>query len=377
LQQTGFRDMINYGGQMNNNLNDSAKDNAIKSVFVNNNSANTNPNTDQKERIEYQPSQMTEAEEFFGPQKGPRPDSLNQPNPTIKSFSDSSLQAQAQGAMETTADQEPTSNMVDNDNNPNHEHIEVQHYDVPTKKSLEDFTEPEDQPVSNNSSFKPIKLHDDNHAVGIATTVALIVLSLGFGGGYFGYHLSGNFLKNQMVSADEDTKIVTPVPTLSTSPSAEPSPSASVTTSATADWSVYKNTKYNYSVKYPDTWYGQGTNNEQSVSVQLTSFKPSTTGSEIQKGYKIEVMFQDAKGKLLKDWIETNNALTGNTSKLTTLKIDGKDAYQQTIESVGKSINTYVFQADKIMVISYYAGETDFDAGKTIYQQIIESIKLL
>lgn len=384
----------------NSNLGNNAKDNAIKSVFTNNNSSyqanDAQSGDDKKERIEYQPSQMTEAEEFFGPQKQKaRPDSLEKPNPTIKSFSDETLQSQAQGAV--VGDTKPTS---DPDSG-----IDVQHYDVATSghdvatsedgtnssasgldepiiKQVHNYADADEQSQPNtqqNPPFKPIKIHDDNHAVGIATTIAIIVLSLGFGGGYFGYNLSSGFLKNQMVSADEETS--TPTPTMSispeASPSASPSPSTSVSANPSDEWSIYKNTKYNFSVKYPDTWFGQGTNNEQSASVQLTSFKPSTTGSEIQNGYKVEVMFQDAKGKLLKDWIEANSAVTGSTSKLAELKIDGKDAYQQVIDSVGKSVNTYVFQADKIMVISYYAGATDFEKGKTIYQNIIESINLL
>lgn len=360
-------------------MNNSHKDDQIKSVF-------TRPDND---KIVYSPSgrKLTETEEFFGPQKS-KPASLAETNPTIQSFESTSLPPKddpkaPDAAVETSKGEAP-----EEIEHPEIANIEVQQYDVPTKKTIGDIAETPNQGEQTDAKMgsydakpqplPPIRGVNTSLANTVATIISIFVLALGLSGGYFGYSYINKLMSGQKVAAD--TQVQSPGKTIDPqtlpSPTVSPAATPSKSTDATANWSVYKNTKYNYTLKYPDSWYAQNVSNEQSESVSITSFKPTQTGSDIQSGYKVEVTFQDAKGKLLKDWITANNALTGN-AKLTALSVDGKDAYQQTVEAVGKSVNTYVFQAGKIMIITYYGAEKDFTTGQTLYDTIIKNIKLL
>ena len=266
-------------------------------------------------------------------------------------------------------------------------HIEVQQYDIPTKKADDNDQEKESDnhdavlPKTKNN-FPIISHNNSSRLVGICTSLSVIVLVLGFGGGFLGYKYWPNLANKATVSADTETVTTTAPKTISkNTPNPSPSPTISINSTSEdplKNWSNYANKKFNYTLKYPDTWFSGDANNDQASTIQFTSFKPTTGGSEIQSGYKVEVTFQGSNNKLLKDWIKDNNIVAGyGTPEQTALKIDGKDAYQQTVDSNGKSINTYVFQADKVMVISYYAPEKDFEIGKKIYSDIINSIKLL
>lgn len=267
-------------------------------------------------------------------------------------------------------------------------HIEVQQYDISVKEEVnnKDDDKLTEEDLHIKKPMAHIPLHNNinsSRTLSIATSLSIIVLVLGFGAGFLSYKFIPDFANKFKASADVEkpvtpsSKIITS-PKLSVSPSVSPSASTSPTpTDPQANWSKYSNTKFSYSLKYPENWYGENTNNAQATAIQLTSFKPTVGGSEIQSGSKVEIIFQNANSKLLKDWIKDNNIVSGyGTPELTPLKIDGKDAYQQTVSSNGKSTSTYVFQADKIMVITYYAPENTFATGKNTYNQIINTIKL-
>lgn len=266
--------------------------------------------------------------------------------------------------------------------------IEVQQYDISVKESEtnEDDDKLTDEDLHIKKPMAHIPLHNNinsSRTLSIATSLSIIVLVLGFGAGFFSYKFMPYFANKFKTSSDikipvsPSNKIITS-PKISASPSTSPSISISpISNDPLANWSNYENKKFSYTVKFPDNWFSEGTNNNQSTAIQLTSFKPTTGGSEIQAGSKVEIIFQNANGKLLKDWIKDNNIVSGfGTPELTPLKIDGKDAYQQTVSTNGKSTSTYVFQADKVMAINYYAPESNFVTGKTIYNQILNSIKL-
>jgi hypothetical protein len=93
-------------------------------------------------------------------------------------------------------------------------------------------------------------------------------------------------------------------------------------------------------------------------------------------GYLVTISFQEKNGKELKDWIETNNIISKDKGlDLTETEISGKKAYTQKMADPTQ-MKAYVEQENKIMVIAYEAS-TDFDSGKVIYDEIVESIKLL
>lgn len=253
-------------------------------------------------------------------------------------------------------------------------HIEVQQYDIPSKSTdnNQENAKADSQPVHHQLN--------DSRSISIATTFSILILVLGFGGGFLGFQNWSKITSKIGASADEtivETASKTPVVVPVTKEEAAKEVPVETVVDPLKNWSNYTNTKFAYSLKFPDTWFGQNTTNATADTISLTSVKPSSEEVQAQIGYKVEIRFQNSNSKLLPDWIKDNNTVGGyGMPKVTTLKIDGKDAYQETITTITKFSETYVFQADKVMVISYFAPEKDFDAGFKFYQDIIGSIKL-
>ncbi len=220
-------------------------------------------------------------------------------------------------------------------------------------------------------SIPPVKQTSNIRGTMIVAAVAALFLGVGFFGGFFGYKYSPKLAKLFSSSAD------TTASTTNSSDSSTPK-STSSTPSDIASWPIYSNTKYLYSIKYPDTWYSQGTGDAQSKTVQFTSYKSDTTGTASTDGFKVEIVFQDSNGKQLKDWVTANNTAAGTTSATPQeIQVDGKVAYQQTNTAVTKSISTYISRTSQIMIVTYYGPEAKFDEGKALYDKIIGTIKLM
>lgn len=89
----------------------------------------------------------------------------------------------------------------------------------------------------------------------------------------------------------------------------------------------------------------------------------------------MEITFQDSNGKTLKDWVDNNNTISKTTATPTKTTVGSKEAYQQELNEVSKSISTYILQNNLVMIISYYASDAKFSTGKPYYDQMIESLK--
>ncbi len=247
--------------------------------------------------------------------------------------------------------------------------------DLPGKpEEKEEPAEVNQQKVVNfrPTAMAPTKAPNEARTVVIATTIAIVVLVGGLAAGFIGFR----FLEGQTASADTPTQTTSKAPkTIDTVTTTGAAPTEGT---ATASWTSYENTKNKYTLKYPDNWYSQGADSPTSSSIQLTSFKPEASGSgEISEGYKIEVVFQDTNGKTLTSWIEaTNAAMSAKVSETKKTTIDTQIATQQTLSAPVKSISTYVIHNDKVMMITYYAAQNDFEKGISIYEDILNSIKL-
>lgn len=252
--------------------------------------------------------------------------------------------------------------------NPPKKQIEVADYTAPGKKTTLDIQTEEERPLPKYEPPAPAQPQTGiGKSVMIITGLAAIMLVGGFGGGFFGYQYWPKFLAGRTISADVVNKENT-----------AGAPQKTGEPGQLDSWPIYSNTKFQYSVKYPDTWYGQNTGNSQAETVQFTSFKPSSAGSDDLTGFKIDIVFQDRQDKELKDWIEANNAAAQiKAGGLTQTKVAAKYGYQQTITSPQKSMATYLAKDDKVMIISYFAAEADFEKGKTIYNQLLSSLTLM
>lgn len=199
-----------------------------------------------------------------------------------------------------------------------------------------------------------------------ATILAVLFIVLGFAGGYLGYKYAPKFKELFTTSADSNTPVANPDTT---------TPESTSTTPGTlADWPIYTNTKYLYAINYPDTWFSQNTNDPLAKSITLTSTEPTSKSSD---NLTVTITARAANGSDLKTWIETNNTVTGEkTGTLSRLSLDGQDAYQQESTGTTKTLNTYIKTGDSVLSFTYTADGTNFDTGKPIYTQIIETIKI-
>lgn len=204
----------------------------------------------------------------------------------------------------------------------------------------------------------PIKQSVNGKTLSIMSGAALVVIVIAFGASFFGFKYYPQLISSRSTMADTDT----------TSNVSTKDPSS------VEMWPIYSNTNYKYSVKYPDTWHSTGTGDPTSMTVAFSDKKVNK--DEDLDGYLVTISFQEKNGKELKDWIETNNIISKDKGlDLTETEISVKKAYTQKMADPTQ-MKAYVEQENKIMVIAYEAS-TDFDSGKVIYDEIVESIKLL
>lgn len=208
--------------------------------------------------------------------------------------------------------------------------------------------------------FPTPKQNNTAKAVTSTTIVALAFIALGFTGGFFGFQYSPKISKLFTASADSTASI-----TNVTLPQ-----STSVTTGSIGVWPIYNNTTYLYSLKFPDNWYGQNINDPTATDITLSNANPQDSNAQ---GTKVEIVAQNANSQDLKTWIDAKNTTTANSPALSSLTVAGQSAYQQTGTS---SITTYLKQGNYILVITYSADTANFTSNKTIYNQILESLKL-
>lgn len=241
--------------------------------------------------------------------------------------------------------------------------------DIPVKPAEHPVTPPPTVTPKPNSidTIPTAQPNTGSHkAVTTATILAILFIGLGFVGGYLGYKYAPKLKGLITTTADSNTPTADPSITTPESTSAAPT--------TVANWPVYTNTKYLYTINYPDTWYSQNTNDTKAKSIILTSTNPS---SKTDSNLTVTVTAQAANGSDLKTWIETNNTVSGEkTDTLSKLSLDSQDAYQQETTGTTKTLNTYLKQGDFIMTLSYTTDESSFETGKAIYTQIIESIKI-
>lgn len=214
----------------------------------------------------------------------------------------------------------------------------------------------------------PVKQPKPHSSVALITTIAILFLGLGFGGGFFGYKYVPKFKNMLGATADTDKT------TTETATKVANNNSAIDTSIDTATWKTYTNTKYKYSINYPGNWLSDSLTDKEIKTIQFTSYKQDA-GSTSADGYKVEITFQDSNGKTLKDWVDNNNTISKTTATPTKTTVGSKEAYQQELNEVSKSISTYILQNNLVMIISYYASDAKFSTGKPYYDQMIESLK--
>ncbi|AKM82801.1 TPA: hypothetical protein DD449_00310 [Candidatus Berkelbacteria bacterium] len=221
------------------------------------------------------------------------------------------------------------------------------------------------EPDLASTMFPPKKTSGTGVAVATTAILAVAFVAIGFAGGFFGYKYSPKLASLIKTSADSSNATTT---TDNTQPQ-----STSATPGDVSVWPIYDNTTYLYSVKYPDNWYSQNTDDSTAATATFTNFAPqSKTNTE----EKIEVSAQSANSQDLKTWIEAQNTISQNTATLTKLTISGQDAYQQETAGENKTLTTFIKQGENIISIIYSADAGVYNDGKAVYNTVIASFKL-
>ena len=214
-------------------------------------------------------------------------------------------------------------------------------------------------PITPQTSQPISKIHTPITPVVIA---ALIVAFIGFGGGFAAFRYLPGLTQKAATTAD--------VATMPTDTNIQPPKSNKALPSEVSLWPVYTNTKYLYSVSYPDTWYSQNANNPETDAVRIMNYNPE----EVDEGSKIEIVMQNANGQDLKTWVEANNVTTNtNSTALSTVKVGTKEAYQQ---KTGYQMKTYLLQAGKVMNVTLTSTATELTNSTALYQKVLDSLKL-
>jgi len=246
--------------------------------------------------------------------------------------------------------------------------IDTGQYDMNVTPPAEPTITPQTQ--VNNNPIPPVKKPSSSRSVALITSIAILFLVIGFSGGFLGYKYSPQLRGFISSSADSNSSVSeeasTVVPPKNTN--SEPGDISA--------WQIYANTQYKYSIKYPDNWYSKNTSDPIAKTVQFASFELSDSSSSTPTGYKVETVVQDSNSKSLLPWIEANNVASGVSGTPKEITVGNEKAYQQTITGISKSIATYIERGDKILIISYYAPDSQFDTGKKIYDKMIGTIKL-
>jgi len=251
------------------------------------------------------------------------------------------------------------------------EKIEVETTDIPIKtydksKTTDQPTvvapainppPPPTPPVQSSLQKPTAPIKNNSGPAATIATLAILALIFGATGGFFGFRY---FDRLKTSASTQNTS--TPAVSDNTSPSTE-----------IADWQTYTNSLYKFSLKYPNGWVS---NNPDNQSDDIIFASDSASLAAATSGYRVEIVWQDSKGKTLKSWVEANATTTNEKKPVSEITVSGKTAYQQELSNNGPAIASYIELPDKIMIITFTAPDGQLGAGGSWYNKIINSIIL-
>lgn len=150
-----------------------------------------------------------------------------------------------------------------------------------------------------------------------------------------------------------------------------------------ADWKTYTNTKYSYSLKYPDKWYviSPGSDGAESINIQNYS-EADVTQQEKQRvelspgrlNIAIGIYEENITSSIsLLDWLKVNghyeSALIGIPDTTEYIIISGKSILKLNYQNAAY----YIFSNGKNVFYSYYAPNNSL--LKNIFDQILSTFK--
>ncbi len=145
----------------------------------------------------------------------------------------------------------------------------------------------------------------------------------------------------------------------------------------TKDWQIYKNTFYNYNIKYPQSWFEGPENREDSWIVYFLNNKVDKISDiDLVEGIKVEILVQGNPRNLsLEDWAREGHLFSGEPKSSNQIAVAGLKAIKEetNFEEEGMSIRVYFFQGDDVYTISYSGAEADYNKYKGDFDSMIDS----
>ena len=152
---------------------------------------------------------------------------------------------------------------------------------------------------------------------------------------------------------------------------------AKETEEKTKDWQIYKNTFYNYTLKYPNDWYGGPENKKDSWIVYFLNHEvEKITEIDLVEGVKVEILVQGNPRNLsLDDWAKEGHIFSGDPKSSKKIKVGGLDAIKEESDSNGMAITIYFFRNDSVYTISYSGTEAEYNKYKGEFDLMISSFE--
>lgn len=145
----------------------------------------------------------------------------------------------------------------------------------------------------------------------------------------------------------------------------------------TKGWQTYKNTFYNYTLKYPESWFEGPENKEDSWIVYFFNQEvEKVTEIDLVEGIKVEILVQGNPRKLsLDDWAKEGHIFSGEPKSSKKIKVAGFDAIKEESDFEGQAITIYFFRNDSVYTISYSGVEAEYNKYKGEFDLMINSFE--
>ncbi len=158
---------------------------------------------------------------------------------------------------------------------------------------------------------------------------------------------------------------------------------AGIVYTLTLDWRGndnrdYVNTKYGYSLQYPEHWNMRGS--AQSDILQFFTAENPPGDGGLPNGIKMEVMALENYDDLsLEEWVDqmTTGGMGGEEVGKEQVKVGGITAIRVTsapmFENEGPSIGVYMERGDRIVFLQYMGSEPDYSENFGNFEMVLRS----
>lgn len=212
----------------------------------------------------------------------------------------------------------------------------------------------------------PFSLHETGQAV---IVVLLVMLIAGF--------VSVFFYASQHVPQLRDLNNASATP--NSSPTTSPLLSS---IDETANWKIYYNSGYNFSLKYPNNWDKLETGNGASVRFFQGIYKPDLP---LPKTYISIQVNPNNNRQQLRDWLVSQNVLPAQKNTATQIRekiitIGSVSGIEVTTPTQGSQDTVYLSVGSNILQATYFfigEDQKEYDNFLKTFSQIISTFKLL